>query len=105
MDELKQRADCLKEHIKTQKKGVSEKFDRFVNEVLTTETYDHLLDSDAVLELQKLFNIQFKAESPIRTSFQEMFDPRDEIEVKIPLQRGERNRDKPQEEIKVVIPC
>ena len=71
---------------------------------MTTDSYDYLVSSYAVLELDKLFKIEYLAESPIRASFTEIFEPKNEIKVQIPKRATEFDRVVPQEEIKAQIP-
>lgn len=104
MSELNQRADSLKVHIKAQKQEVCEKFDCFIQDILTTDQYDYLLSPDKVLELQTLFKVEYLCESPIRASFTEIFEPKDELKIQIPERQREMDREEFIEEAKVQIP-
>ena len=101
--ELKQRAEDLKEHINSQKAQVVAKFDLFANEVLNSDKYDYLTETDIALELQELFKVKFVAESPIRADFAEIFSQKGEIQVEMPSRQPDNEIVAPQVEIAAPI--
>lgn len=53
--ELNHRADRLQEHLQHQKQEAAQKFDNFVQEVLTTDHFNYLMEANSILEFEKLF--------------------------------------------------
>ena len=71
---------------------------------MTTDQYDFLISDNIVLELQKLVKLEFLYESPLKASFSEIFEPREEIKLDLPVRKNDMDRVDPLEEIKVPIP-
>lgn len=90
MEDLARRAKGLKEHIESEVRKVSETFNKFVQEVLTTQQFDYLVTQQPVLEFEKLFELDFLSTSPLDTTFAEMFSTQDEVSVTLPPKSNER---------------
>lgn len=57
-----------------------------------TDHYDYLIEADSILQFEKLFEIEFVKQSPIQASWEQIFEPRQEIRVHTPHSSKELNR-------------
>ena len=69
MNELQQRSDQLKLHIISEKQSAVEKFDHFAHEVMATDKFDYLIKPGQVFEFEKVFDIDYCAQSTIAPNY------------------------------------
>ena len=51
---------------------------------MTTDKYDYLIKPGQVFESEKVFNIEYLAQSIISPNYDEVFSPKVELKIKLP---------------------